>query len=114
MLSYNQNTISSLTLEEFENIFSSIFSQEPQISNSVKKNSIQKVSNATGRTVGHLKNFFSRTEIKAATLISYWAADAFVALIVILTSPSMIAIALSLFLFILHTYATFSVVGEII
>lgn len=115
MLSYNQNLISSsLTLEEFENMFSSIFLQEPQISNSVKKNPLQKISNTTGRTVGHLKNFFSKTEIKAATLVSYWAADAFVALILILTSPSMIAVILSLFLFTLHTYATFSVVAEII
>lgn len=78
-----------------------------------KKPLIKRASYNAGKATGKVKNFFSKTETKSATLLAYWAADSLVAMILILTSTSMVAVTLASFLFILHTYATFSVVAEI-
>jgi len=79
-----------------------------------KKSFIQKTSYTTGKATGKIKNFFSKTETKSATLLAYWGADTLVALFLILTSPSMLAVSLACMLLILHTYATFSVITQII
>jgi hypothetical protein len=78
-----------------------------------KKSLINKVSYSTGKFCGRTKNFFSKTETKAATLLAYWAADSLIALFLIVAGASTLAIALAAFMLILHTYATFSVVAEI-
>lgn len=78
------------------------------------KTAIQKLSYKTGKSFGKAKNFFSKTETKAATLVAYWAADAFVTLVLILTSTNIVALTISIGLLVLHTYATFSVVNEIL
>lgn len=77
-------------------------------------NLLIKASNIAGKSVGRVKHFFSKNETKAATLVAYWAADAFVALVLLLTSTSTVAITVALALLIVHTYATFSVVNEIL
>lgn len=79
-----------------------------------KKSFIKRTSYATGKATGKAKNFFSKKETKSATLLAYWGADTLVAFFLILTSPSMVAISLASILLIMHTYATFSVIAEII
>lgn len=93
------------------NVFPEFFEVEFANQN---KTHLQKLSYKTGRTFGKAKNFFSKTETKAATLVAYWAADAFVALVLILSSSNPIALAISIAMLILHTYATFSVINEIL
>jgi len=77
-----------------------------------KKKYYQKISHSTGKAFGHTKNFFSKKETKSATLIAYWAADSLVAVFLIITTTSLIAFTVASGLLALHTYATFSVVGE--
>lgn len=79
-----------------------------------KKSFIKKASYNTGKATGKVKNFFSKKETKSATLLAYWAADTLVAIILILTSASLTAVTLASLLVLLHTYATFSVISEII
>jgi hypothetical protein len=78
-----------------------------------KKSLVRKASYTTGKVCGKAKNFFSKTETKAATLLSYWAADTLVAVFLLLTTSNLLAISLALAMLSLHTYATFSVVTEI-
>ena len=78
-----------------------------------KKKYYQKLSHGTGKAVGHTKNFFSKKETKAATLVAYWAADSLVAVFLLLTTTSLIAFTVASGLLVLHTYATFSAVNEI-
>lgn len=87
----------------------------PHIYNNVYENKSFSLrsANALGRTLGSVKNFFSKTETKAATLLSYWAADTLIALFLILTSTNTLALTLALSMLALHTYATFSVVNQI-
>lgn len=87
----------------------------PQIYNDVykKKSFSLRAANSLGRSLGSAKTFFSKTETKAATLLSYWAADTLIALFLIITSTSTLALTLALSMLALHTYATFSVVTEI-
>lgn len=99
--------ISDSQLEIDYELLNSIF-KEP------KKNFIEKSSNKIGCLAGKTKNFFSKKETKAGVLLGYWAADAFVALILILTGASLTAAAIATALLIIHTYATFSVIGEIL
>lgn len=77
-----------------------------------KKKYYQKISHSTGRAVGKTKNFFSKKETKAATLLAYWAADSLVAVFLLLTTTSVVAFTVASGLVILHTYATFSAVAE--
>lgn len=79
-----------------------------------KRSILSKTAFTAGRTTGKIKNFFGKTETKAATLVAYWAADAFVASIVLFTTTSLPIFAFTSALLLLHTYATFSVIGEII
>lgn len=96
------------SIQKFMNkYFPEIFSSAP------KKNYISRASYKAGRATGKVKNFFSKTETKAATLLAYWAADSLVAILVILTTASTLAIVLASAMFALHTYATFSVISEI-
>jgi hypothetical protein len=87
----------------------------PQIYNNVYENKSFSLRTAKtfGRTLGSVKSFFSKTETKAATLLSYWAADTLIALFLILTSTNTLALTLALSMLALHTYATFSVVNQI-
>jgi len=96
--------------QQFNELWFSMFPDQ----RTERKNSVEKFAHITGRGLGKVKNFFSKTETKAATLVAYWAADALVALALIATSTNLAAISLALFMFILHTYATFSVVEEIL
>lgn len=68
---------------------------------------------AAGKVCGSFKNFFSKTETKAATLLAYWAADTIVAAFLLLTTTNLFAITLAASMLALHTYATFSVVTEL-
>lgn len=77
-------------------------------------NPLLKISSAAGKTAGKVKHFFSKNETKAATLVAYWAADAFVALVLLLTSTSVLAVTVAFALLVVHTYATFSVVNQIL
>jgi hypothetical protein len=77
-------------------------------------NPLNKVFYFAGKSLGTVKNFFSKTETKVATLVAYWAADAFIALILLLTTTNTVAATVAVALLILHTYATFSIVNEVI
>lgn len=99
--------ISDSQLQINYELLSSIF-DEP------KKNFIEKSSNKLGCFVGKTKNFFSKKETKAGVLLGYWAADAFVALVLILSGASVTAATIAAALLVIHTYATFSVIGEIL
>lgn len=85
----------------------------PELYCSDEKNFFQRTSYNLGKITGKTKNFFSKTETKVGVLVGYWAADALIALALIFASANMIAVALSVFLLAVHTYATFSVIGEI-
>lgn len=76
-------------------------------------NSIKKVSYKAGRATAKAKNFLSKTETKTATLIAYWAADSLVAVVLIMTTTSVVAAAVAVSMLALHTYATFSITAEI-
>lgn len=78
-----------------------------------KKPVISRTAFATGKICGSVKNFFSKTETKAATLLAYWAADTIIAAFLLLTTTNLFAIALAASMLALHTYATFSVVTEL-
>jgi len=77
-----------------------------------KKKYYQRISHGTGRAVGKTKNFFSKKETKAATLLAYWAADSLVAVFLLVTTTSLLAFTVASGLLVLHTYATFSAVTE--
>ena len=77
------------------------------------KNFISKISYKAGSMTAGTKNFFSKTETKAATLVAYWAADSLVALTLMLTTTSSIAFAVAFVMVLLHTYATFSITSEV-
>lgn len=85
----------------------------PVVQSAPKKNLSLRAANSTGKFCGSVKNFFSRTETKAGTLLAYWAADTIIAVFLLLTSTNPVAIILALGMLALHTYATFSVVTEI-
>lgn len=100
--------------DDFNKIWVQVFPQYENYNPMAGVHPLAKISHMTGRGLGKVKNFFSKTETKAATLVAYWAADALVALALIATSTNVAAISLALFMFILHTYATFSVLEEIL
>lgn len=100
-----------ITLEEINNMMRKQF---PELySSSDERNFLQRTSHNLGKITGKTKNFFSKTETKVGVLVGYWAADALIALALIFASANMTAIAVSLLLLVIHTYATFSVIGEI-
>lgn len=99
---------------QLQELWYSAFPQDRNYNPMEKLTTLEKVAHVTGRGFGHTKKFFSKTETKVATLVAYWAADAFLALVLVLSSTNPIAISIALAMLILHTYATFSVVGEII
>ena len=116
MYSITDSTLESFSFDEtlnqaMMNFFPEIYKIEFV---SETKTNLQKISYKTGQTFGKAKNFFSKTETKAATLVAYWAADAFVTLVLILTSTNPLALAISISLLVLHTYATFSIINEIL
>lgn len=77
------------------------------------RNFISKISYKAGSLAADTKNFFSKTETKAATLVAYWAADSLVALMLMLTTTSSVAFVIACVMLILHTYATFSITSEV-
>lgn len=103
-----------ITDDVFSQALYNTFPEFFQVESFDNKNNLQKLSYKAGRSFGKAKNFFSKTETKAATLVAYWAADAFVTLVLILSSTNIVALTISIGLLVLHTYATFSVVNEII
>jgi len=102
-LSKNSPQMYNLVREVYPQFF-----QEPQ----PKKKYYQKISHTTGKALGHTKSFFSKKETKATTLVAYWAADSIIAVFLLLTTTSLVAFTVASALLTLHTYATFSVVGE--
>lgn len=107
-----QNMMNDPFVQSFlNNYFPQIFETLDVVS--TKKPILSRVSYNAGKATGKVKNFFSKTETKSATLLAYWAADALVALVLIFTSPSMIAVTIASLLLVIHTYATFSVITEI-
>lgn len=105
--SHDQAVFNQAMLNVFPEYFKIEFVQD-------NKTNVQKISYKAGQTFGRAKNFFTKTETKAATLVAYWAADAFVALVLILTSTNPLALAISISLLVLHTYATFSIINQIL
>lgn len=79
-----------------------------------KKTLPEKLSYKLGQTTGSVKNFFSKKQTKAGVLLGYWAGDTFVTVALIIMGASAAAIAVATTLLIIHTYATFSVVNEIL
>lgn len=100
--------------DDFNQIWLQVFPHYENYNPMAGVHPLAKISHMAGRGLGRAKNFFSKTETKVATLVAYWAADTFVAILLILMSASPAAIALALGLLVMHTYATFSVVSEII
>jgi len=105
--SYDQAVFNQAMLNVFPEYFKIEFVND-------NKTKLQKASYKAGQNFGKVKNFFTKTETKAATLVAYWAADAFVTLILILTSTNPVALTISVSLLVLHTYATFSIINEIL
>lgn len=73
------------------------------------RSTLCKMANSTGKTVGKVKNFFSKSETKATTLVAYWAADTLVALLLLITAFNATTLVLIGTITVLHTYATFGV-----
>lgn len=103
------NTIAEdpLMIKFIEKYFPEVYQAYP------KKSITSRIANNTGKFCGSVKNFFARTETKAGTLLAYWAADTIIAAFLLLTSTNPVAITLAVGMLALHTYATFSVVAEI-
>ena len=100
--------------DEFRQIWLTVFPQYQNYNPMEGVSYAGKIAHMTGRGLGRAKNFFSKTETKAATLVAYWAADAFVATILLFTTTSLPVFAFTSALLVLHTYATFSVIGELV
>lgn len=74
-----------------------------------------KIKNFTVKTKDKTVKFFSKPEVKIASLIGYWAGEmvfTFVAIYAFLTLHLYIPAATALFLVAYLTYATFGVIGE--
>ena len=108
----NNNNLLMFDLIKDPNFIELVNKYAPEISYE-KKGYISRISYNAGRTTAKVKKFFSKTETKSATLIAYWAADTIVATFLILTSTSLVAVTIASGLLILHTYATFSIVAEV-
>lgn len=96
-----------LVMDFMNKYFPEIYTTAP------RKSYVHRAAYTAGRTTGKVKNFFSKTETKAATLLAYWAADSLVAVLVILTTTSTVAFVLASSMLALHTYATFSILSEV-
>jgi len=112
MLTYKNNNTFALDIMNDPEFLTFINKYVPDMY-SEKKTYLSRISYKAGKTTGKLKNFFSRTETKSATLLAYWAADTLVATFLIFTSTSLIAVTIAAGLLVLHTYATFSIVAEV-
>lgn len=73
------------------------------------RSALCKMANSAGKTAGKVKNFFSKSETKATTLVAYWAADTLIAVLLLITAFNTTTLLVVGTVTLLHTYATFGV-----
>jgi len=66
-----------------------------------------------GRLFGRTKNFFKRTETKAAAILSYWAVETVFFAIIMLAAVHFVTLAMAAFLYFYGTYALFSALNAL-
>lgn len=66
-----------------------------------------------GKASGKVVNYFKKKETKARTLITYWAVETVLFVLVFFNITSFLAFASALFLYLYGTYALFSAVSAL-
>lgn len=70
-------------------------------------------SHKIGRLAGKTFKFFKRTETKMTALISYWAVETLLFVLIILSLTAFAPIAAALFIYLYGTYAIFTAVNAL-
>lgn len=77
------------------------------------KSSYSSLSFKTGKLLGKTRNFFKRTETKAAAILSYWAVETAFFVLIMLAAVNFTTFALAAFLYFYGTYAIFSALNAL-
>lgn len=102
----------TITYGQFETLYNELEKNNFNIIDmeSSRKNIVSRAYKKTGKILRQIRNYVQKPEVKAVALVSSWALSATMLLLVMIATSSVAVFTVSLFIFVIETYAVFGVV----